>query len=299
MLVSYYLSLNERHVLSAFCGVIAVVFRQTNIIWTCFNAAASLLNYFTSKKILKNENIVDDITELVKNCFGQFYDVIQIALPYVAVIIGFIVFVVKNNGIVVGDRNSHEASFNLPQVLYFSVFTMFFSSFIILRYQNFWLSINLSVRRLSLLLITAALMFLAIYRFTYIHKYLLADNRHYTFYVWRKLYGRNWSVRYTMIPIYIISWNIIMSELGKRVTKLWLLLFVLSTAVVLIPQKLFEFRYYIVPYLMFRLHIKRSNTFELLAEGCLYFAINVVTFYLFLFQKFSWPHEKGVQRFMW
>ena len=56
--------------------------------------------------------------------------------PYFIQIIAFLTFVYYNNGIAVGDRSNHEASFHICQLLYFSVFTVgllflshFFQSF--------------------------------------------------------------------------------------------------------------------------------------------------------------------------
>jgi len=44
-----------------------------------------------------------------------------------------------------------------------------------------------------------------IHLITEMHPYLLADNRHYTFYFWSRLYGRFWWIRYAMAPVYLLS----------------------------------------------------------------------------------------------
>ena len=36
--------------------------------------------------------------------------------------------------------------------------------------------------------------------FTHAHPYLLADNRHYTFYIWRKVFMRHELVKYAFVP---------------------------------------------------------------------------------------------------
>ena len=48
--------------------------------------------------------------------------------PYAAVATVFALFVYINDGIVVGDRSSHQLVLNLPQLLYFAAFCLFFGS---------------------------------------------------------------------------------------------------------------------------------------------------------------------------
>ena len=47
------------------------------------------------------------------------------------------------------------------------------------------------------------------------HPYLLADNRHYTFYLWRKVIKAHWSMKYLLVPLYVYSWLAICSRLGE------------------------------------------------------------------------------------
>lgn len=47
------------------------------------------------------------------------------------------------------------------------------------------------------------------------HPYLLADNRHYTFYIWRKVIQVNWMMKYMLIPLYVYSWLSIINILSK------------------------------------------------------------------------------------
>ena len=42
--------------------------------------------------------------------------------PYLAIVLAFLTFVVKNGSIVVGDKSHHQASFHVPQLFYFFVF---------------------------------------------------------------------------------------------------------------------------------------------------------------------------------
>ena len=40
---------------------------------------------------------------------------------------------------------------------------------------------------------------------TMAHPYLLADNRHFTFYLWRKVIMQHWTLKFLLIPIYILG----------------------------------------------------------------------------------------------
>jgi len=302
ILLGYYYSLLGWHVTSSLVACIAILFRQTSIIWVGFSAATSILSYLVNEA--KNKKVTfertQDILVLIGGCING---VLKICVPYVLVLLGFVVFVIKNNGIVVGDRSMHEASFNLPQIFYMSVFVMFFSSFCLTRYMDFnkirSIVKGVSFKKFLFGIFLIGLMVIAIYKFTFVHKYLVADNRHYTFYVWRKLINRHWFTRYLLSPFYFISWLIIFNELSDSCNHLWILIFFGCCLFSLVPQKLLEFRYFIVPYLMFRLHIKTPNYLELVIEFLLYNLINGVTLYLFLYCPFYWPSDTSVQRFMW
>ena len=46
------------------------------------------------------------------------------------------------------------------------------------------------------------------------HPYLLADNRHYPFYLWRKIINAHWLMKYMLVPVYVYSWFSILTLLG-------------------------------------------------------------------------------------
>lgn len=306
VLFSYYFTLTNAHVLSAFTGVLAVFFRQTNIVWVGFNMATGILIYLRRKRLIQEKsNLFQSIFDAVKGCSAHYINVLLIAIPYCIVFLSFVLFVIKNKGIVVGDRTSHEASLNVPQLFYFSTFVMIYSSFLLYRYvniKNIWTDIKnivTSPRKLLLCLLAIGVMLYLVQNFTYVHKYLISDNRHYTFYIWKRIFEKHWAVKYALVPGYLLSWLIIFNELNKSNISIWILLYLLCTAAVLVPQKLLEFRYFIIPYLLFRLHIGVRNYLELITEFVLYMCVNAVTLYLFIYRPFKWDHEDAIQRFMW
>lgn len=103
----------------------------------------------------------------------------------------------------------------------------------------------------------------------------------------------------------------------------FVLIWLVATALSLITAPLVEPRYFIIPWVMWRLHVPAQPTpavyrFQrpedpnavLVANAITYLpqfmetlwflAINVVTGYVFLYKGFEWPQEPGrVQRFMW
>ena len=204
---------------------------------------------------------------------------------------------------------------------------------------------------------------LAIVHFnTLVHPFTLADNRHYVFYVFRILL-RHPPIKYLAVPVYVLcAWAAItalgaLPELetaqgdvtgkakvggkqgssymrnrpaeGNRVS--FVLIWLATTALSLVTAPLVEPRYFILPWLMWRLHLpslrpgsqehgekeasdRRSSSFperfravfyqehdhRLWLETLWFLAVNWATGYIFLYWGFSWPQEPGkVQRFMW
>jgi alpha-1,2-glucosyltransferase len=177
---------------------------------------------------------------------------------------------------------------------------------------------------------------------TIIHPFTLADNRHYIFYVFRLL-RRHWLVKYLAAPVYIVSgWLVVYcfgrnelssdQQVGRKpandVRKYrigFVLVWIVTSALSLITAPLVEPRYFIIPWVVWRLQVAspfsdlktwagkvvnkpRSQILApsapphawLLLETLWYCIINAVTGYIFLHWTFEWPQEPGAkQRFMW
>lgn len=303
------------HKASALLGFCAFMFRQTNIVWTVFcagNVVAEKLNEAWKTELLKKK---DERISSMRTSFSDLTLIMQflieyltspknlitlIALtwPYIVLATAFFVFVFINGGIVVGDRSSHEACLHFPQLFYFLSFTLFFSFPHFLtptKIKKFLQSLRR--HRVQYILITAISLFL-IWKFTYVHKYLLADNRHYTFYVWRKIFQRHELVKYVLVPAYIFAgWSFVDTIKSKSI--FWILMYFVCLLSVTVPQKLLEFRYFILPFLIYRLNIPFAPVYRQLVELAFYVVVNVVTFYLFLNKTFQWPNSVEIQRFMW
>jgi alpha-1,2-glucosyltransferase len=200
---------------------------------------------------------------------------------------------------------------------------------------------------------------------TLIHPFTLADNRHYMFYVFRYTVLRHPLVRYLLAPIYLgCAWFVYLTlctpsevhvlakfqdkkppaaqkaplkpkeSLAQGPKTSLVIILLASTTLSLIGAPLVEPRYFIIPWVIWRLNVPnltRTTTansperkasaqtstkeklvviarywgweghdYRLWVETTWFIAINAVTGYIFLYRGFEWPQEPGkVQRFMW
>lgn len=204
---------------------------------------------------------------------------------------------------------------------------------------------------------------------TIIHPFTLADNRHYMFYVFRYTILRHPLIRYALAPIYLAcgylvyltlagpwqppssslqSPTISEGKLQKQVEvqekeddegppTSFLLILLSTTALSLITAPLVEPRYFIIPWVIWRLNVPplpastpssspqkgkakarrtprpsdavlefikywgwEGHDYRLWLETFWFLVINAVTGYIFLYRGFEWAQEPGlVQRFMW
>ena len=204
---------------------------------------------------------------------------------------------------------------------------------------------------------------------TTVHPFTLADNRHYIFYVFRLLL-RHRLIKFAVVPLYFYCAYATIAAFGgsldvqeggppqpgsirnqqnlrdkaspladahpsggSRISLI--LLWFCATTLSLVTAPLVEPRYFIIPWLFWRLHIhchrtnlidmeaekrrdvKHQGFFSLLdgfvhsflhasyghrlwLESAWFLLINWATTYIFLNWGFEWPQEPGkVQRFMW
>jgi len=217
----------------------------------------------------------------------------------------------------------------------------------------------------------------AVHLNTIVHPFTLADNRHYTFYVFRILVLKNALIKYLTAPVYIIcAWaaylalvgpvkksvgddnapesqppasktqppvaqdttttssttRLAIEHSGSKVTVSFLLIYLLTCTLCLITAPLVEPRYFIIPWITWRLYVPSPSSrapvplattvsgaqehgsreendlrddlydydYRLFLETFWFLIVNAVTGYMFLYRGFSWPQEPGkVQRFMW
>ena len=226
----YLLHLHDNKFLASIVGLIAVMFRQTNIIWTVFvaglTARKKLIDWIKledsnqyerrSKEDLQNndDNVaISKILKIVINSLRKdmkiFYLIIDILIAsffYIITILIFLGFVYINEGIVVGDRSHHTACLNFPQMFYFISFTCVFAFPYIITPSRIMSFIKSLISHYIKAFVIVLISLLLIHYFTYVHVYTLSDNRHFTFYVWSKIYNRHYLIKYLMTPLYMYSY---------------------------------------------------------------------------------------------
>ena len=130
--------------------------------------------------------------------------------------------------------------------------------------------------------------------------YLISDNRHYTFYIWKNFFKKYQLFRFFATPFYSFSILTIWYCLSDH-SSLRKLLFFASISATLIPSPLLEPRYFIVPFFLFR--IKFALTCEnkwksILFELFFFFFVDFLVLYLFLYKPFN-QADDSISRFIW
>jgi alpha-1,2-glucosyltransferase len=197
---------------------------------------------------------------------------------------------------------------------------------------------------------------------TIIHPFTLADNRHYMFYIFRYTILGHPLIRFLLAPVYLVCAYLVYLTLcgppkkpesqetfEKRAAELskphstrstdtpkqhgpklsFALILLVTTALSLITAPLVEPRYFITPWVIWRLNVPgrdpdpkpvipppsmrmslgavgriwnflKAHDYRLWLETAWFILINAVTGYVFLYKGFEWKQEPGkIQRFMW
>lgn len=307
-LALYYYWSEKKHFKGAVCGAASILMRQTNVIWVimvigitgldelCKNYGAvkkvnpstvDLLKPHTFFDLIINNQMV--IMESVCNILRQYH-------IYISVIASFLVFVVVNGSIVVGDKTAHQAVIHLPQMLYFALFSLVFGGPAFKDFLKVTMK-SLQVHWKLALRLTAVVSIAVAYN-TMVHPYLLADNRHYTFYLWNRFYGKYSWFKFAMVPVYVFSFFLCGMVLQHK-PRNFQIMFWLCNFVVLVPQKLLEIRYFLIPFLLLRLSCARISRSSLLLEFASYFCINCFVFYVFFTKNIYWDNYQAPQKLIW
>lgn len=139
ILLTFLYATKQRYNLSAFFGALSVLMRQTNIVWIGLIFGTKVLNKIVigtlpkvnptkNKKKYDNYTILDILKVVIYHLkkidliLNQIKSIFIDFTGYIIVLGAFIVFLLINGSIVVGDKSAHEASLHLPQVLLFGCY---------------------------------------------------------------------------------------------------------------------------------------------------------------------------------
>lgn len=282
------------HLVSSILAAISITFRQTNIIWAGY-VGLLLINADNKQNFYKQ----------CQHLFLSTFNRLSITIPFATVASLFVLFVKVNNGVALGDKSNHELNINIPQLFYCSLFWAFFSwplwlsPRLVRRYVAASFGTPLRTLRTTIFFILIAFI---IDQLTIVHAFMLADNRHYTFYLWRRIIHPTVHplAKFLMVPIYHACMWSFTTQLYSSTSILVATGLILSTAVSIIPSPLLEPRYYILTYSFWRIFVNKHHQKRLWAEFTWHILINAITVYVFLFHPFEWTNEPGnLQRFMW
>ncbi|KAK6519465.1 glucosyltransferase [Arthrobotrys megalospora] len=361
---------------SAGWSLLSLFFRQTNILWTIFllllsairilkrlhpPAPSSLLHHhpLTLSAILgragfgglydpsiTHSDVSDYLKSLLSIAISGYSNLSPVLIaiePYIYVISLFGFFVYWNGSIALGDKTNHVSTFHPVQLFYFSLFTILSTPFVFLTnpitllvttVKSFFGSPLKAASTVAASLLIAG----AVHQFTYTHPFMLADNRHYVFYIWRRTILSHPDAKYLGIPLYFLSGFFVYRQIGVKPPALpptvkainpqssavvytthtltFLLAFFAATAGTLVFAPLVEFRYFVVPWVMWRMHIgigdgkgeekgwwKRNRVggvdLRVWMEMVAFLVVHAVTIKIFLEREFQWPGTPGMMRFMW
>ena len=238
-----------------------------------------------------------------------------ILLSYLPLFVSFVLFLIWNQGIVLGasfpcqaHRKATKAT-TLPESIYHSFYIVERSLRLsaALAKRPRWESFSHSFLFLYIIIRKAPLST----EVNHIdccdrieHPFLISDNRHFVFYIWRRTIKRHYLAKYLAVPIYYVCGWLVLTTLSYSQSVLFVLGFVVSTALTIVPSPLLEFRYFVLPYLFWRLHLSPAIVDNARWRGILeylgYETINLITLWIFMSKPFVWDSEPGIiQRFIW
>ncbi|CAH0403791.1 unnamed protein product [Chilo suppressalis] len=323
---------NRHKLLILIFGLASVLMRQTNIVWIAMVFGHKALDIFIrSSRVFGNQNLTKvklsktsliardvDSSKLkryyglsdffvalkyhVSTCMITFFKFLSlqdmlILFTHCIILSSFVAFVYVNGSIVVGDKKAHEATLHIPQIFYFLLFYCVFGLPYVLTktLSTFKLMITNKLKIVFLGLLFA----LIVHYNTVTHPYLLADNRHYTFYVWNRWFGKFDYAIYATIPLYVFLLCNLYDNLRNQNCISFLLPYSVCLFVVLALQKMIEVRYFLVPYIILRLRFVKASNLIIGFEFLWYLIINIVTFYLFFNKEILWKDFNYAQRLIW
>ena len=245
-------------------SLLALLMRQTNVIWIAFTAGYLLVRRSqpasykpTGVQWPAESREVSGLPASVRQLV-RAYDV-RLVWPYVVVGAVFVVFLVWNGGsVVLGDKSNHSFTLHLAQLLYLA---LAIAGLLAIRLvtsgtHTAFLSTLLQHRQRSrlwvvpaVLVASSAVIVLVIRYTTVLHPFLLSDNRHLTFYFTRYILRLHPLIRYTLTPVYLAAFYALNHLIGHQPLLLragwWL-----CTALTVALTPLLELRYFVMPVIM-------------------------------------------------
>ena len=301
----FYVILNNKNKFLILCTIIiSVLARQNNIIWINLIPLSDLIQNILFDNNINLQKIIFLPFQLIKKYF------------YIVIIdILFVCFLIINNfSVVLGDKSHHKLCFHLAQINHFLFFSLLFFPSINLKI----LKINRSIKsakqlfKILFLFIILSIILFIFNKFSITHDFLLSDNRHYTFYYFRKIYS-NLRLRYALILYTSLIYSIFIIENSQYLLNGKILAYLICLLMTLVPTPLIEMRYYIPCFIIILILINEqsflindnekreylTNPFFNWLNILEYIIINCIVIYIFIFKPFKNEYFNGeMSRFM-
>jgi alpha-1,2-glucosyltransferase len=275
-----------------------VLFRQTNVVWVAYVLGCAIVGELPKDLDHSAPPTPGAVVGLVVAMLRHWRVLLLRFWAYLLPLGGFVVFLFQNGGsIVVGDKSHHRLSLHVAQLAYLTALTAGYSAgpFVlsptVLRRFAAWL---LTPWGLVVTGVTAALTD----RFTLSHPFLLADNRHYTFYLWARVFRPRPHMNALLSPAYALAAHYVLSGLVDAGGGLRALIWGVAAALVLLPAQLLEPRYFTIPLIVAILEMSPRPLASVVVIAMAAMAVNALTIYVFLCRPFTWG-DGSEARFMW
>ncbi|CAO3626088.1 unnamed protein product [Mucor hiemalis] len=235
VMLSYLLVKKKQYNLAGIIGIVSLTFRQTNVIWITLFMMITIIDTLANINHKKNDEdnsrhldnpicssvntptqALKIILDFVSCVFRNLTTVLPNILTFLLAIILFAAFLAWNGGIVLGDRSNHIAGFHFPQLFYYTSLLSFFAAPWTLSKAAISSLFQFSLKRILAGIGSCLVTLYLIHKYTFEHPFLLSDNRHYTFYIWKNIYRRHWIVRYALAPAYIASGYLNIQAFGNK-----------------------------------------------------------------------------------
>ena len=256
VLVMYERCLAGKVCVASIFGAAAVFCRQTNVVWVAFCGGVLILRriegpwdeksslrahmWSTARRLLSPQLLA-----------GLLVDV----APLILVCVAFLVFVVRNGGVAVGDKTNHTAGVYPMQPCYWQLLVLAFQAPWMLSPRRLGAFVGSLAANKAAALVAVSALLLGAHLCTYAHPFLLADNRHLTFYLWKNVFRRVAAARYCLAPVYLFGGWSCWHSLRLTCSPCWVAWYLACACLVVLPTGLLEFRYFIVAELLLLLHL--------------------------------------------
>eukprot|EP00397_Hematodinium_sp_SG-2012_P027947 GEMP01029398.1.p1 GENE.GEMP01029398.1~~GEMP01029398.1.p1 ORF type:complete len:389 (+),score=55.22 GEMP01029398.1:113-1279(+) len=204
VLLMMWCHMRKNYRLAGIFGACSVCVRQFNVVWV-FGSAMDVL-------------LALPLTRWVS------VRTISLLICHIATGVGFFAFAILNGSVALGHQQYHGTSLHLCMILYCFAFMLAFMGEWRPKLSK-WMIVSLPL--LSLMGMSVV-----------VHPFLLADNRHIAFILWRRVLHFDW-VRQGVIPVFL---SLFLPRWNRQTA-----LFLTCTALVVCLTPLFEPRYFLLP----------------------------------------------------